>query len=306
MAFIRTVRGDIDPAEFGVCYPHEHVLCRPPPQVTDLDLTMDSQAAAIHELTWFKLAGGQSLVELTSVDYGRNAAGLKRVSEVTGVHIVCVTGHHKEAFSAAWVQERTVDELAERFIRDVTQGVDGTNIQAGAIKAASSLNAITANEEKVFRAAARAQRATGAPITTHTEAGTMGLEQIDLLRSEGVDPSRVIVGHVDRKLEWSYHLQLARTGACLSFDQVSKEKYYPDSQRVEFILRLVAAGFGRQIVLSGDLARKSYWPSYGAGGGPGLTYILWRLVPWLRAEGLAQSALDDILIYNPARAMAIG
>lgn len=306
MAFIRTVCGDIDPAELGVCYPHEHVLCRPPPQVTDLDLTMDSQAAAIHELTWFRLAGGQSLVELTPVDYGRNAAGLKRVSEVSSVHIVCVTGHHKEAFSAAWVQDRTVDELADRFIRDVTQGVDGTHIRAGAIKAASSLNAITANEEKVFRAAARAQRATGAPITTHAEAGTMGLEQIDLLRSEGVDPSRVIVGHVDRKLEWSYHLQLARTGACLSFDQVSKEKYYPDSRRVEFILRLVAEGFGQQIVLSGDLGRKSYWPSYGTGGGPGLTYILWRMAPWLRAEGLAQSALDDILIHNPARVMAIG
>jgi phosphotriesterase-related protein len=306
MAFIRTVRGDIDPAEFGVCYPHEHVLCQPPPQVTDLDLTMDSQAAAIQELTWFKQAGGQSLVELTPVDYGRNAAGLKRVSEATGVHIVCVTGHHKEAFSAAWVQDRTVDELADRFIRDVTQGVDGTHIRAGAIKAASSLNTITANEEIVFRAAARAQQATGAPITTHTEAGTMGLEQIDLLRSEGIDPSRVIVGHVDRKLEWSYHLQLARTGVCLSFDQISKEKYHPDSRRVEFILRLVAEGFGRQIVLSGDLARKSYWPSYGAGGGPGLTYILWRFAPWLRAEGLAQSALDDILIHNPARVMAIG
>ena len=306
MAFIRTVRGDIDPAEFGACYPHEHLLCRPPAHVTDLDLTLDSEAAAIQELTWFKQAGGRSLVELSPADYGREAQGLKRISEATGVHIVCVTGHHKDAFSAAWVRDRSIEELADRFVRDVTEGVDGASIRAGAIKAGSSLNQISANEEKVFRAAAHAHRATGAPITTHTEAGTMGLEQIALLQLSGVDSSRVIVGNVDRRLEWDYHLQLARTGAYLSYDQISKEKYYPDRRRVEFILRLVAEGFGKQIVLGGDLARKTYWPSYGMGGGPGLTYILWRFVPWLRSEGLAQSTLDDILVHNPARAMTIG
>jgi len=306
MTFIRTVRGDIDPADFGVCYPHEHVLCTPPANVTDLDLTMDSEAAAIQELTWFRQAGGRSLVEMTPADYGRNAEGLRRVSEQADIHIVCVTGHHKEAFSAAWASDHSVDELADRFVHDVADGVDGTPIRAGAIKAASSLNKITANEEKVFRAAARAHRATGASISTHTEAGTMGLEQVELLQSEGVDPAHIVVGHVDRKLDWDYHLQLAQTGAYLGYDQISKEKYVPDSKRVEFILRLVAAGHGRQILVAGDLARKSYWPSYGTGGGPGLTYILWRFVPWLRSEGLGQAAIDDILIHNPARAMTIG
>jgi predicted metal-dependent phosphotriesterase family hydrolase len=149
--FIRTICSDIDPTELGVCYPHEHVLCRPPAHVADRDLTMDSEAAAIQELAWFKQAGGCALVELTPADYGRNAEGLKRVSEATGVHIVCVTGHHTEAFSAAWVQDKTIEQLADRFARDVTEGVDGTPIKAGAIKAASSLNKITPNEEKVFR-----------------------------------------------------------------------------------------------------------------------------------------------------------
>ncbi|HZY44344.1 MAG TPA: phosphotriesterase-related protein [Anaerolineae bacterium] len=306
MAFIRTVRGDIDPSDFGVCYPHEHVLCTPPANVTDRDLTMDSEATAIKELTWFHEAGGRSLVEMTPADYGRNAAGLKRVSEQSGVHIVCMTGHHKEAFSAAWVQDRSIEELADRFVRDATKGVDGTSIKAGAIKVASSLNKITPNEEKVFRAAARAHQMTGAPISTHTEAGTMALEQIDLLRSEGVDPSRVIIGHLDRNLDWEYHLQIARTGVYIGYDQISKEKYEPDSKRIEFILRLVKEGFGQQILLGGDLARKSYWPSYGTGGGPGLTYILWRFVPWLRSEGLSEHAINDILIRNPARAFSMG
>jgi len=305
MAFIRTARGDIDPVGLGVCYPHEHVLCSPPPDVTDRDLEMDSEAAALQELTWFKQAGGRALVDMTPADYGRNAPGMKRVSEATGIHIIAATGLHKDKFSARIVKDKSIDELADRFTRDVTEGVDGTNVKAGVFKAASSLNTITVNEEKVFRAAARAQRRTGAAISTHTEVGTMGLEQIQLLAAEGVKPERIIVGHVDRQLEWDYHLAMWQTGVTLSYDQISKEKYAPDSQRVEFILRAVKEGYGGQIVLGGDLARKSYWPSYGTGGGPGLTYILWRFIPWLRSEGLSEDAILDLLVRNPARALMI-
>lgn len=133
----------------------------------------------------------------------------------------------------------------------------------------------------------------------------MGREQIELLRSEGVDPQRLIIGHTDRKLDWDYHVTLLKTGVTLIYDQLSKEKYHPDSKRVEFILRLVKEGFGKQLMLSGDLARKSYWPSYGNWGGPGLTYILWRFVPWLCSEGLAASAIDDLLVHTPARMLQI-
>src|SRR5512143_3803861 len=127
MSFIQTVRGDIDPAELGVCYPHEHVLCSPPPDVTDRDLEMDSEAAALQELTWFKQAGGRALVDMTPVDYGRNAPGMKRVSEATGIHIIAATGLHKEKFSGRIVKDKTIDELADRFTRDVRKRVDGTD-----------------------------------------------------------------------------------------------------------------------------------------------------------------------------------
>jgi len=306
MTIVRTVRGAIPSADLGVCYGHEHVLGGPLSPDTDPDLILRSEAAALLELTWLSGAGGHALVEMSPVDYGRDVVGLARISEATGIHIVCATGHHKQQFCAPWVHPTPVESLAENFVQELTEGIAGTKICAGVIKAASSLNEITPDEEKVFKAAALAHHATGAPVSTHTEAGTMGLEQVDLLRSEGVPPGRIIIGHVDRKLDWEYHQRLAGTGVFLCYDQISKEKYVPDSLRVEFILRLVSEGYGRQILVSGDLARRSYWPAYGTGGGPGLTYILWRFIPWLRAEGLSEPAIQDILVHNPARALAIG
>ncbi len=290
----------------GICYAHEHVLGKPPDPNEDEDFFLTSESAAIQELGYFHQAGGQALVEMSPSDYGRKPDGLRRVSKATGVHIICVTGHHKEKFSGRWAAEASVEDMAAEFTRDVQIGIGDTGVKAGLIKSASSLNQITSGERKVFLAAALAHLETGAAITTHTEAGTMALEQVELLGQQGVTPNRVIVGHVDRRLEWDFLLALAQTGVYMIFDQISKEKYYPDRLRVELIIRLVEAGYGEQLLLSGDMARRSYWPSYGVGGGPGLTYILWRFVPWLKQEGLPQAAIDDLLIHNPARALAFG
>lgn len=304
MPIIRTVCGDIPPEALGVCYTHDHLLGQPPPDLATPDFLLDNEDAAARELHWFREAGGQALVEMSTRDYGRNVAGLRRLSERTGIHLLTATGFNKDKFSARLVEGETVETLAALFTREVNTGIDGTPIRAGVIKAASTLNAISPVAEKVFRAAAQAHRATGAPISTHTEAGTMALEQLALLAADGVPPHRVILGHLDRRLDWPYLAEVAATGAYLSFDQISKEKYYPDRERIAFLLRLVAAGHGRQLLLSGDLARRSYWPSYGTGGGPGFTYILWRFVPWLREEGMPEEALADLLIHNPARALA--
>ena len=304
MPMIRAVLGDIDAVSLGVCYPHEHLLGRPPGHLAEPDFMLDSEEAAIREMNWFREAGGRSLVEMSTPDYGRDAAGLRRVSQASGVQIICATGYNKEKLSKPFLENASVAELTHRCIQEVNQGIDSTGIRAGVIKASSSLNQISPLEEKMFIAAARAHRATGAPISTHTEAGTMALEQVALLASQGVNPGHVIIGHVDRKLDWEYHLELARTGVYIGFDQLSKEKYYPDSLRISFIKRLVEAGFGKQILISGDQARRSYLPGYETGGGPGFTYILWRFVPWMREAGVPQSAIEDILIHNPARALS--
>lgn len=296
---IRTVLGDIEPAALGVTYAHEHLLMMPPAHIEDRDLELPSEDAATQDLNFFRAAGGSTIVEMTPRDYGRSAEGLRRISERSGVNVIAVTGFIKEHSAGPLVEGRSINELADEMSRDVTDGINGTNTRAGVIKGGSSLNKITPNEEKVLRAAARAYAATGAPISTHTERGTMALEQVELLLSEGVSTEHILIGHMDRNLDWDYHLAVARTGVTLGFDQISKEKYYPDSQRIDFIKRLISEGFGSQIVLSGDFARKSYFPSYG--GGPGLTYILWRFVPLLREHGVEQSAIDQMLIHTPAR-----
>jgi predicted metal-dependent phosphotriesterase family hydrolase len=157
----------------------------------------------------------------------------------------------------------------------------------------------------VFRAAALAQQATGALVTTHTEAGTYALEQVELLRSLGCDPAHILVGHLDRLMDYDYHLAIVRTGASIGYDQIGKEKYYPDSLRIEFLLRLAADGYADRVVLSGDMARRSSWPSYGSWGGPGLTHILWKFVPWLREHGMPAETIEQILVRNPARLLAM-
>jgi 5-phospho-D-xylono-1,4-lactonase len=302
MAIIRTVRGDISPDLLGVTYLHEHLIGYSHKPDTDPDLRLDSEAAAARELTLFRLAGGQSLVEMSPCDYNRSPLALRRLSEATDVHVISVTGFIKGSSADPFVEGKSVNELADAMIRDVQEGIDGTGIRAGLIKAGSSLNKITPNEEKMFRAAACAQRETGAMISTHTEAGTMALEQVELLRSEGVPPERILIGHMDRRLEWDYHVEVAKTGVTLGYDQFSKEKYFPDSLRVDFIARMIKAGYGAQIAVSGDLARRSDLTSYG--GGPGYTFILWRILPWLRKQGLTGDDIHTLMVETPRRLLA--
>lgn len=306
MTHIQTVLGVIRPEELGVTYAHDHLLfCPPAPYASqDPDLRLDSIEAAIRELTWFKEAGGQGFVEMSTVEMGRSPEGLRTIAEETGVHIIAATGYNKGKFAEPFLASQSIEAIAEQEVRDLLEGMDGTGIRAGLIKASSSKDHMSPGEEKAFAAAAIAHHRTGAPISTHTEAGTLGLEQVRRLTEDGVPPESIIIGHLDRKLEWEYLQAVAETGVFLSFDQVSKEKYYPDELRITFIRRLIEAGHGAQVLLSGDLARKSYWPSYGFGHGPGLTYILWRFVPWMLESGISREAVEQILVHNPARAFA--
>jgi phosphotriesterase-related protein len=130
----------------------------------------------------------------------------------------------------------------------------------------------------------------------------MAMEQLAILREEGVDPARVIVGHLDFALDEDYLLRVLDTGAFVSFDQVSKEKYAPDAARAALLKRLADAGHLHQLLFSGDLARKSYWLSYG--GGPGFWYLLESFPVTLMEAGFEAAEVRRMLVDNPAMALS--
>lgn len=306
MGKIQTVLGEISPDELGVTYCHDHLyFCPPEPYASqDPDLRLDSVESAIQELKSFKQAGGNAVVEMSTPEMGRDPAKLKEISQGAGVHVIAATGYNKGKFCEPLVEPKTVEQLAEQEIRDLTVGMDDTHIRAGLIKASSGLNAFSPAEKKLFLAAGIAHQATGAPVSTHTEKGTLALEQIALLTAGGVSPEHILIGHSDLNMDFDQFMAVADTGVFIGFDQIGKEKYAPDALRIDFIKRLIAAGHGGQIMLSGDMARTSNWPSNGFGYGPGLTYILWRFVPWMLESGITQSQVEDLLVHNPARAFA--
>ena len=301
---VRTVLGDIPPDQLGVCYPHEHLFGKPPAHLSQLDFELTDLDAAVEEMKRFVQAGGSAVVDMSTVDYHRDIKGLIKVSEQTGVHVISATGFNKDTFSEPWIDRLPDEEMFTLFYRDVTEGIDGTNGCAGVLKASSTLNNISDAARRVFETVAAVHAATGVPVSTHTEIGTMALEQVELLTSLGVDVSSIIIGHMDRRLEKEYILEVAQTGVFLGFDQISKEKYYADRKRIEMIRILIEAGYEDQILLSGDLARRSYWPSYGNYGGPGFTYILWRFIPWLREAGVDVMTINKFILHNPAHALS--
>ncbi|WP_077302471.1 phosphotriesterase family protein [Virgibacillus pantothenticus] len=302
MMKVRTVLGDIEPTLLGTTYSHEHLWTNPPATQKDRDLELTDYEASVSELWRFKRAGGDALVDATTLDYGRDASKLVQMSLETGVHVIATSGFNKHIYFPKWVEALSIEEIAEKLIRDVTIGMDGTKAKAGFLKAGSWNQMIHPLEEKVTRSVARAQLETGAPIWLHTEAGTMGMEMLDILEDEGVDLTKVVVGHSDRNADPYFHLQLVRRGAYVQFDGSSKIKYYPDSIRVSLIKNLLENGFINHLLISGDMGRKTYLHAYG--GGPGFEYILKKLIPRLLDEGLTQKEIDTIFIDNPSRWLA--
>lgn len=305
MADIQTIKGPKPVEELGFTYPHEHLICFPPSVAMkeDPDYQLPSIEKAIEELRLFYAAGGRTLVEGTALDYGRDVEAMRVIAEETPVNIVFCTGFNKGRFYDTKTIKASANELADLMIRELTEGVGRAGIKPGYIKCGSWYNVITPEEEKVTRAAARAHCQTGAPIWVHTEAGTMGFEQLDILEKEGAELSKVCVGHLDRNPDLWYHRQIAKRGAYVGYDGPGKVKYYPDSVRIQLIKDLIDAGFGDQLLISGDMGRQSYLKAYQ--GSPGFEYIIKKFIPRMLDEGISQAYIDMIWVENPARWLSI-
>jgi phosphotriesterase-related protein len=299
---IMTVTGRVRPDELGIVLPHEHVFIDLVREYRGSGLLNDEHLAC-QELRALKTAGGGTLVDLTLDEIGRDPAALRRVSEATGVSIVMGCGHYRDPYlDRDWFDRTAVDAIADQIVLDITEGVRGTGIRAGIIgEIGADRGFISAAEERSFRAAARAHRRTGLTISTHAARWPVGLAQLRLLAEEGVDPRRVIVGHTDSVPIPEYHLALVKEGCYISFDSIGTGSSYDTHRTVGYVLDLVRAGFGSQLLLSHDVCLHDHLR---ATGGCGYAYLLTEFLPLLTAAGLDPDQVRAFVTDNPRAALA--
>ena len=318
---VNTVTGPIAPEEMGFTLPHEHIMFGYPGWQADQTVwPLDRQAVVSRMVGIFqelKALGLKTYVDATPADQGRDPEIYKEISEKAQIHIICSTGLYNEAQggSAYWKFRSMLgditDELCELFLKEVTVGIRGTGIKAGCIKVASSHGAITDYEKKVFQAAARVQRETGVPIITHTEEGTMGPEQADLLTNAGVDPLRIQIGHMSNSTDMRYHLSVLDKGVFGAFDRMGIEVIAgcpSEREKMPMLIGLIRSGRANQLTLSHDfiatwlgrpltvnLADLPFLATWYP------THVFKNVIPALKAAGVTDVEIRTMTVDNPRR-----
>lgn len=317
MTTVQTVLGPRPVTDLGFTLMHEHLLIGWPGWEADAAAPAVSRRELVRICTdrMHEIAahGVRTLLDPCPIDLGRDVELMAEVAAATGVNIICATGLYKEDMGApAYFRFRSqfadaAAELAESFVRELTEGIGGTGIRPGVIKVATGAHRITPYEETVLRAAARAAVATGARITTHTDEGTMGREQLAILTAEGVDPRRVIVGHCCGTADLRYHVDLLDRGAFIGFDRFGIEILQPDRLRTAALIGLLGIGCERQLIVSHD----SVWCWRGRPAPTAQllpqwqpTHLFTTVLPALRAAGVAEEKIRTMLVDNPRRFFA--
>jgi phosphotriesterase-related protein len=313
MKTINTVTGTVTTDKLGTTLMHEHLLvgwagweldCKAP--------RFDRKTAlkrAVERLRELKDLGLSTFLDPCPNDIGRDVVFMAEVADASGVNIICTTGLYKEDLgNTVYMKQRSVEEIADIYTAELTEGIGETGIKAALIKCATGKDRITQYEEKCLRAAARASKRTGAPITTHTDDGTMGREQLDIFESEGVDLHKVIIGHSCGSADLRYHTDMLDRGCYLGFDRFGLEFLQPDRLRLASLIGLLGIGFEQQIVLSHDSV------ACVLGRGLGLppeimesirnwepTHIFKHILPALRNAGVPEKKISTMMVDNPRR-----
>ncbi|MGP4048148.1 phosphotriesterase family protein [Streptomyces sp. 2A115] len=295
---VRTVLGDVSPADLGLCDAHDHLFLSSP-RLPRQELRDASAATA--ELAAFRAAGGGSVVQWTPYGLGRRAADLPLLARSTGVHVVAATGLHQAAHYAPELLGELRGRLAGLFVSELTEGLGTSGVRAGFIKVAGGFHAVDAHARWTMTAAAEAHHRTGAPIAVHLELGTGALDVLDLLCGElGVAPHRVILGHLNRSPDLVVHREAADAGAYLAFDGPSRANHATDWCMPDAVRALADAGFGDRLLLGGDTTTAG---ARSVNGGPGMPYLLRRVKPRLELA-LGKDLMGRILTENPGRAFS--
>jgi phosphotriesterase-related protein len=344
---VQTVRGLVEPHEVGIASTHEHLLMdmigdRPfaalptdprervialePVALDNLwwvrqnytrsraNVRLDEPDVAAAELRRFAAVGGRTIVDATPSDLGRSPPDLVKLSAASDVHIVMGAGHYVASAHPSNLAGETDAEICDRLIREVLSGADGTGIRSGVIGEIGCSWPLHPIEERVLRAAGRAQRETGVSIIVHTgrDAGAP-LNHWRFLEHLGVPPDRVVLGHLERRLTPGPKLrELASTGCFLALDCFGLEPWLApetanmpmpcDLERIDMLLWLADAGFLSQVTIAQDIAMKHRLARY---GGHGYDHIIRNIAPLLSARGLGEAGVEQILVETPRRILTI-
>jgi phosphotriesterase-related protein len=311
MSVVRTILGDIDPAELGATYAHEHlVLDSPIIAAVFPHILLDDSAVAIREVQKCHAVGVRTMVDCMP-SAGRDVVRLAEISRATKMNVIAATGLHHERYYGPrhWTSRITVSELAQLFIDDIEIGIDDFDntgpyvrrspFRAGIIKVATGGGDLSDRDTLLFDAAVQAHHRTGAPILTHCEHGHGALEQVAALTGRGVKPSRILLSHIDKVVDLDYQLAIARTGAWMLFDQGLRQPEITANT----IAQLTNAGYLSQILIGTDGARRDLWSEYG--GSPGLAWLASEMPATVQGCGITENVSEDLLVLNPARAFAL-
>ena len=316
MAHAQTVLGPIDPAELGFTLPHEHTaiaLWHVPDRWDYWELTADEPVITA-ELARYRDLGGRTLVDVTPAGVGRDATWLVRLARATGLNLVLSAGWYRDAYYPPTldVDRRSVDSLAEELVAEIEGGLavagQAERVRPGIIgEIGTDKPWLTAREERVHRAVARAARRTGLGITTHAVMSPVGLAQLDVFEAEGVDPGRVVIGHADSYPIPEHWLEIVRRGASLELDFLGMSftpmERHGEPRIVDLLLDLLSRGHGDRVLLSQDVCHNQQLRHY---EGNGYTYLQETFLPRLRARGVRDAEIEQLTVANPRRILTIG
>jgi phosphotriesterase-related protein len=295
---IQAVTGPVDPADLGPTLVHEHVLVdfigadKVSPDRYNADEVFARMLPYLNDL---KAAGIEALVECTPDYLGRDPALLRRLSEASGVRILTNTGWYKDPFLPAFAHEATVEEIAERWIREATEGIGAERIKPGFVKIAANEGDLSDIQRKIVTAAALTSKATGLAIASHTTQGVTALQELDVLAEVGVPASRFIWVHADSEPDQDLHFRAAERGAWIEYDGIREANA---DQKLPLVLEALKR-IPDQLLISQDAG----WYHVGEPNGGEVAPLDW--LPRHFAPRLGDAERERVLVTNPARAFRV-
>jgi phosphotriesterase-related protein len=269
---------------------------------------LQNEIATIKEISYFKKAGGNSIVSLTNMGIGPDPLFLQRVSLSTGINIIAGSGYYRRIAQKNSVVSKKSDQIAREIIHSINTGIGNTKIRAGIIGEIGTSSPLQPFEKESLIGAVKAQQVTGAALNIHPEVwGHTHLDLLDIVENAGGDLTRTVLSHMDELTDSDYHLKVAERGVYLSFDTFGSEfvcdgtSEPKDEDRISCLLALLKAGYKDKIVLSHDICYKVQLKEY---GGKGYDHILVNIIPRLKEMGVGDSEIRNMLVDNPEHILA--